>query len=64
VTTLKNLSANVGDTRDKNPISRLGKILWRRKWQSTPVFLENPMDREAWWALVHRVAKTETLLGD
>ena len=30
------------------------KIPWRRKWQSTPVFLlGNPMDREAWWATVH-----------
>ena len=26
---------------------------WRRKWQSTPVFLPgNPMDRGAWWAIV------------
>ena len=24
--------------------------------------LENPMDREAWWATVHRVAKTWTQL--
>ena len=24
--------------------------------------LENPMDREAWWALVHRVRKSRTLL--
>ena len=28
---------------------------WRRKWQPTPVScLENPMDRGAWWAAVHR----------
>ena len=34
------------------------KIPWRRKWQPTPVFLPgNPMDREAWWATVHGVAK-------
>ena len=39
------------------------KILWRRAWQSTPVFLpENPMDRGAWWATVHRVTKTWTQL--
>ena len=32
------------------------KIPWRRKWQPNPVvFLENPMDREAWQATVHRV---------
>ena len=24
--------------------------------------LENPMDREAWWAIVHRVAKSRTQL--
>ena len=24
--------------------------------------LENPMDREAWWAIVHRVAKSWTQL--
>ena len=35
-----------------------GKIPWRRKWQPTPVScLENPMDRKAWWATVHEVAK-------
>ena len=31
---------------------------WRRKWQPTPVFLtENPMEKGAWWATVHGVAK-------
>ena len=25
---------------------------------------ENPMDREAWWATVHRVAKSQTQLSD
>jgi len=35
------------------------KIPWRRKWQPTPVFLlGNPMDRGAWWATVHGVAKS------
>ena len=43
----------------------VGKIPWRRKWQSTPVFLPgNPMDRGAWWATVHGVAKGWTLLSD
>ena len=37
-------------------IPGLGKFPWRRKWQPTPVFfLENPMDRGAWRATVHRV---------
>ena len=26
--------------------------------------LENPMDGEAWWAAVHRVAKSQTRLND
>ena len=33
----------------------------RRAWQPTPVFsLENPVDRGAWWATVHRAAKSLT----
>ena len=41
----------------------VGKTPWRRAWQPTPVFLpENPMDREAWWAVVHRVAQSGTRL--
>ena len=39
----------------------VGKIPWRRAWQPTPVFfLENPMDRGAWRATVHGVAKSRT----
>ena len=26
--------------------------------------LENSMDRRAWWAIVHRVAKSQTRLSD
>ena len=26
--------------------------------------LENPMDREAWWATIHGVAKSQTQLSD
>ena len=36
-----------------------GKIPWRRAWQPT---LENPMDRGAWQAIVHRVTKSQTQL--
>ena len=39
--------------------SWVGKIPWRRKWQPTPVFLlENPKDRGAWQATVHRITKS------
>ena len=37
------------------------EIPWRRAWQPTPVFLENPMDRGAWQA-VCGVAKSQTRL--
>ena len=40
------------------------KIPWRRAWQPTPdSFLENPMDRGAWRATVHGVAKSQTQLS-
>jgi len=32
-----------------------------KKWQTTPVFLPgNPMDRGAWWSIVHEVTKSWT----
>ena len=52
---VKNPPASGGDVKF-NPWSR--KIPWKRKWQPTPLFLPgNPVDRGAWWATVHRVAK-------
>ena len=39
----------------------VGKILWRRKWQPTPVLLPGKSHR-AWWAMVHEVAKSQTPL--
>ena len=42
---------------------RIGKVPWRRKWQPTLVFLlENPTDRGAWRAMVHRVAESQARL--
>ena len=34
----KSTPANAGDTGDAGLIPWVGKILWRRKWQPTPVF--------------------------
>ena len=52
---VKNPPANAGDTRS-DP--------WVGKWHPTPVFLlENPMDRGAWRATVHVVAKGRTPLS-
>ena len=42
--------------------SWLGKIRWRRAWQPTPVLLPTPMDRGAWRATVHGVAKSQAWL--
>ena len=36
----------------------------RRKWQPTPVLLENSMDGGAWQATVHGFAKSWTRLSD
>ena len=42
----------------------IGKILWRRKGQPTPVFLlVNPTDRGAYWAIVYGVTKSWTQLS-
>ena len=38
----------------------VGKIPWRRAWLLQYSWLENPMDRGAWWAIVLGVAKSGT----
>ena len=63
VLVVKNLPANAGDIRDMGSIPG---------WERSPgeghgnllqySCLENPMDRGAWWATVHRVAKSQTQL--
>ena len=41
----------------------VGKMPWRRKWQSTPVFLPgNSMDGGAWRAMAYEVTKSQTWL--
>ena len=42
----------------------VGKIPWRREWQSTPVSCPRIMDRGTWWAIVHGVAKSQTQLNN
>ena len=61
---VKNLPGNSGDAEDPGLIPGSGRFPWRRKWQSTPVFLpRNPMDRGAWRASVHGVARSQTGLA-
>ena len=38
------------------------KIAWRRAWQPLQYpYLENPMDRAAWWAAVHEVTESDKM---
>ena len=55
---VKNLPASVGD---ESSIPGLGRS--PGEGNSNPLqysCLENPMDREAWWSVVHGVAKSWT----
>ena len=58
---VKNLSANAGDTRDTSSISGLGRSPGVGNGNPLQYFcLENPMDRGAWWATVHKVTESNT----
>ena len=60
---VKNLPDNAGDIRDVGLIPVSGRS--PGEGNGTPLqysCLENPMDRGAWWATVHGVAKSETQL--
>ena len=57
---VKNLPANVGDTRNSGSIPGSGKWLGGGHGSPLQYFcLENPMDRGAWQAIVHGIAKTQ-----
>ena len=53
---VKNLLANAGDVRDAGLIPESGRSLGEGHG------LENPKDREAWRATVHRVTKSRAQL--
>ena len=56
---VKNPPANVGDLRDISSIPGLGRSLGEGNGYTLQYFcLENPLDREAWQATVHRFAKS------
>ena len=58
---VKNLLANAGDSRDAGLIPGLRRS--PRGGHVKPLqysCLENLRDREAWWATVHRVTKSQT----
>ena len=60
---VKSSPASAGDVRDAGSIPGLGRS--PGGGHGNPLqysCLENPMDRGAWWATVHRVAKSRTRL--
>ena len=57
---VKNVPANAGDVRDKGSIPGSGRSPGRGHGNPLQYScLENPMDRGAWWATVHRVAESD-----
>ena len=58
---VKNPRANSGDIRDVGSIPGLGRSPegGHGNLLQYPC-LENPMDREEWWAIVHEVMKSQT----
>ena len=61
---VKNLPADGRDAREAGSIPGSGRS--PREANSNPLqscCLQNPRDRGAWWAIVHRVAKSQTQLS-
>ena len=57
---VKNVSANAGDLRDTSSVPELGRS--SGEGHGNPLqysWLENPMDRGAWWATVHEVTESD-----
>ena len=62
---VENLPANAGDARDVGSIPRSGRSPGGGNDNALQYScLENPMDRGAWQAIVHGVAKSRTRLSD
>ena len=62
---IKNLLANAGDARDVHSIPQSGRSRGVGSGNLLQYFyLENPMDRGVWWAIVHEVTKSRTCLSD
>ena len=60
---IKNPPANAGDVRDTGSILGSGRSPGGGHGNSLQYScLENPMDRGAWWATVHRVTNSQTRL--
>ena len=58
---VKSQPVNAGDIREEGSIPGSGRSPGRRHGNPLQYScLENSMDRGAWWATVHRVAKSQT----
>ena len=58
---IKNPPANAGDIRDVGSIPGSGRFPGERHVNPLQYScLENLIDRETWWATVHRVAESDT----
>ena len=63
VLVVKSLPANAGDLKNTGSIPRSGRSPGRGFGNPLQYFcLENPMDRGAWWATIHRVTESQTQL--
>ena len=71
--TIKNLPAVqetwVGSLSQEDPLEKgmathSSVLAWRIPWTEEPGGLEIPMDRGAWWAIVHGVEKSQTRLSN
>ena len=61
VQVVKTLTAKGGDTSDMGAIPGLEKATGVGNGQLLQYpGLENPMDREPWWAIAHQVVKSQT----
>ena len=61
---VKNPPASTEDTGDMGSITGLGRF--PEGGNGNPFYyscLENPMDRGAWWATAHGIAKSQTQLS-
>ena len=62
---VKSPLANAGDIRDRSSIPGSGRFPRGGHGNQLQYSrLENPMDRGAWWATVHGVAKSQTQLSN
>ncbi len=64
-TVIKNLPANAGDTRDAGSSPGSGSCPGVGNGNSFQYScLENPLDRGAWWVIVHGVTKNQAQPSD